>query len=379
MKKVIYFFNYWSSSYGNYQVSDIPEDVCDIQYNFWTIDRNFNVVPTDSFTDIDKRFVKDGILPFDTYSSRDEYFGNFGQFRKCISNGRVMNVSLVINASNNLSNGIMQDTTLLISNINKTLVKYSFLKGVTFHYPKSDLSLFLLFIKKLRAVLKATYKMSLIIDHETTADHLIKNFIPWVDNFFLMTLNFPAACSDNKSVVTFHTNPKKSKYNNGFSCDEIAELYLSFGIPSHKIYISGAFYGRGFSNTLGPGEIGDVGSSDTGLTQRGIIDYKLLPLQGSTEYNDSESKAAYSYDRVKKVVNTYDNVSSILEKCKIVFARNLGGIVISDISGDKSKDDPSSLIRVLKNNLIDFSNKLTLQDKIKINLEINKDTGEITV
>jgi chitinase len=341
--------DYWSCYARNYQVSDIPDKVNYIQYNFWNIDNEFKLVSGDPYLDLEKQFIYNGVLPLDKYDPRKpQTFGNFNQFKKLKDSGRKLNISLVIAQSDNLLNALKntQDRTCLIESIIYILEKYDILNGVTFTYPETELSYFLLFIKDLKQkcrISNVPIEISLIINNNITPNHLIRNFIPFVDSFFLMSHDFRMQCSP--AMTVFHTNPRKSEYNKGFSCEEISDQYLEF-IPNQKLYISGAFYSRGFSNTNGPGEIGVEGSSDVGLIQ-GKIDYNLLPLQGATEYNDNESKAAYSYDCIKKIINTYDNEVSLLEKVDIIQNKQLGGITIFDISGDKPITHPKSLIKLL--------------------------------
>jgi chitinase len=85
--------------------------------------------------------------------------------------------------------------------------------------------------------------------------------------------------------------------------------------------------------------------------EKGTVDYKSLPIAGAQEYIDPESKGAYSYDPVKRVLNTYDNRESIIEKCRIIYEKNLGGMLIWENSADKPFSDPRSLVSTIKSNL----------------------------
>jgi chitinase len=366
--------NYWSCYARNFQVKNIPEDVIDIQYNFWNINESFDLVPGDKWSDLDKRFVTDGILPYDSWDNdgTENFYGNFRQFKKLLNNGRQLNISLVVGNSTNLLTAINRNNqNILITNILDKFRKYGIFNGITFGY--IGIVEQLEFIKKLRKAFDSNgminYQINLCFDNSFSNHSSITDYINYVDNFFAMTHDFPIG----PNISTFHTNPRKSNYNLGYSCDEISDYYIALGIPSDKLFISGAFYSRGFSNTDGPGTYGIYGSSDMSW-EPGIVDYKVLPLQGSTEYTDSESKAAYSYDYQRRVLNTYDNSDSILEKCKIIYKKDLGGIVIYEISGDKPINHPKSLIKILKNNLTHGKPANT----IKIKLEIDVGSGEIT-
>jgi hypothetical protein len=78
----------------------------------------------------------------------------------------------------------------------------------------------------------------------------------------------------------------------------------------------------------------------------------MLPAPGATEYIDSESKGAYSFDPVKRIVNTYDNKDSMMEKIKIIHEKGLAGMIIWEIAGDiKDFEHPRCLRRFLMENL----------------------------
>jgi chitinase len=94
-----------------------------------------------------------------------------------------------------------------------------------------------------------------------------------------------------------------------------------------------------------------AGGSPDMSWEKGIVDYKSLPLPGATGYLDPESKGAYSYDPAKRVLNTYDNRESIIEKCRIIYEKNLGGMLIWENSADKNFSDPRSLVSAIKTNL----------------------------
>lgn len=86
----------------------------------------------------------------------------------------------------------------------------------------------------------------------------------------------------------------------------------------------------------------------------GVVPYHMLPRPGATEYFDEESKAGYSYDPVKGIVNTYDTVPSVLEKCKIVHEKNLKGIIVWESSGNGNQIGTSRcLISAMKRGLFD--------------------------
>jgi chitinase len=58
------------------------------------------------------------------------------------------------------------------------------------------------------------------------------------------------------------------------------------------------------------------------------VDYKALPITGATEQWDPVAQAGYSYDPVRKVLNTYDVPQAVKAKCQYVIQKGLGGVII---------------------------------------------------
>jgi chitinase len=152
-----------------------------------------------------------------------------------------------------------------------------------------------------------------------------------------------------EKVSGHHTNLYKSPYG-VYSADEAIKAWISLGAPKNKLFIGAAFYSRGFANTNGLGQPCSGGSPDKSW-EAGVVDYKALPLPGAVELWDDVAKAGYSYDATKKVLNSYDTVQSVQEKCKYINNNNLGGIIVWESSGDLPFSNPKSLMRVIHDNL----------------------------
>lgn len=107
-----------------------------------------------------------------------------------------------------------------------------------------------------------------------------------------------------------------------------------------------------FQNTDGIGKACSGGSPDKSW-EDGVVDYKALPISGATEKWDDVSHAAYSYDPTRRVLNSYDNVQSVKEKCQFVHDNNLAGVIVWETSGDFPYSNSKSLMKVLHDNLTD--------------------------
>lgn len=375
-KRAVYYHTSWSCYARNFQVKDIPEDVVDISYAFWDVKPDGTIATGDPWACIDKRYTeaKESVLPLDTWNNNDNpFYGNFGQFKKLLDSGRKMNITLAIGGwtwSKNFSPAVANRQNF-VNNIIQCFKKYPIFNGVSIdweyvsndgvNYGKEgnlahpdDSKNLLLFLKDLRKAFDTNQMKHFTIALCCTASpdkakFDVEQIHPYLDELHVMTYDFQDGKWGN-TVAAHHTNPRKSKYSK-LSCEGSADYYLSRGVPSQKLFIGVAFYSRGFGNTNGFGQPASGGSTDQSWEEMGMCDYKALPFPGATEFVDPESKGAYSYDPVKKVINTYDNKESVLEKCKIVYEKNLGGILIWENSSDKPIKDPRSLTAVLRDNL----------------------------
>jgi chitinase len=340
-KRAIYYHTSWSGYARNFQVKDIPECVTDIAYAFWNVNQDGTISTMDDWADLSKRFTTDGIQPLDTWNDTTGMFGNFGQLKKLRDSGRQLNVTLSLggwSSSKYFSQAMSSDISrnMLITNIINTFKQYPIFTGVSLDWEyvsnnginygldgntvsPQDSDNFILFLQKLRLGFNSNSMNTYIISMCCVADpdkakFDIENMHQYLNELHVMTYDFHDG-SWGETKTAHHTNPRKSSFGK-FSCEEAADYYLNRGVPSTKIFIGAAFYSRGFSNTDGPGKTASGGSPDISW-EKGSVDYKNLPLSGSIEYFDQEAKAAYSYDPVKKIFNSYDNVESIKEKCTV--------------------------------------------------------------
>jgi chitinase len=377
-KRVIYYHTNWSCYARNFQVKDIPNDVTDIAYAFWDVNADGSICSRDVWADTDKRYTNaaDSIPPPDDWNNPVGLFGNFGQFKKLLDSGRKLNVTLSLGGwswSKHFSDAVSTENTRtrFVTNIVETLNKYPIFNGVSLDWEfvsndgvnyghtgntvsRSDSKNFVLFLKQLRN----TFNQDNRIKHYTIAmccvaapekaKFDVEQMHPYLDELHVMTYDFHDG-NWGETKTAHHTNPRKSSHGK-WSCEEAADYYLSRGVPAHKIFIGAAFYSRGFANTNGLGQPASGGSPDMSW-EKGVVDYKALPMPGAQEFLDPESKAAYSYDPVKRVFNSYDNRESILEKCRIVYEKNLGGVLVWENSADKPVHDPRSLVATLRDHL----------------------------
>ncbi len=377
-KRAIYYHTNWSMYDRAFQVKDVPSDVVDLAYAFYNLQSDGTVVSGDTWADTDKRFVgQDSVPPPDSWNdTTSTFWGNLGQFKKLRDSGRQFNLQLSVGGwtwSKNFSDAVSTpaNRTRFVNSLMTLFKTYPVFNGVSLDWEylsedgvnygnggnvvrREDPQNFLEFLKELRQTLNSNGMMHYTISFccvaaPEKAKFPIKSLVPYIDEWHVMTYDFHDG-NWGETKTAHQTNPRKSSHGT-YSCEEAADFYIQQGVPSTKIYIGGVLYSRGFSNTSGPGAPASGGSPDK-TWENGIVDYKDLPRAGATEFVDPESKAAYSYDPVRRVFNSYDNKDSMIEKCKIVYEKNLGGIIVWENSGDKRDyNDPRSLTRVLRDNL----------------------------
>ncbi|ROV90123.1 hypothetical protein VPNG_09793 [Cytospora leucostoma] len=124
------------------------------------------------------------------------------------------------------------------------------------------------------------------------------------------------------------TNPTTTP----FSTARALEYYTRFINPS-KLVVGMPLYGRAFENTKGIGH--PYSGIGEGSWERGVYDFKALPLPGSREYYDHASGASYSYDPQRKMLVSYDTVPMAREKAGYIRNHHLGGAMWWESSGDR--------------------------------------------
>jgi chitinase len=121
--------------------------------------------------------------------------------------------------------------------------------------------------------------------------------------------------------------------------DESVKQHLAAGIPSEKIVLGVAFYGRGFAG---------VKPIDNGLEQpyerfEGAHNYseladKFIDKQGFVRYWDDRAKAPYLWNSASRTFITYDDPRSIRIKAQYVKAHHLGGMMFWELSEDRNEE-----------------------------------------
>ncbi|RAL07958.1 glycoside hydrolase family 18 protein [Aspergillus homomorphus CBS 101889] len=128
-----------------------------------------------------------------------------------------------------------------------------------------------------------------------------------------------------------------------FNTDQAVQGYISANISSYKLVLGMSLYGRGFSNTNGPGQA--FNGVPAGDWEKGVYDYKSLPPRGDNVTIVGPIGASYSYSSQDHMMVSYDTPEIIERKARYIMEQRLGGGMWWEISGDRNDQD--SLISTL--------------------------------
>jgi len=140
------------------------------------------------------------------------------------------------------------------------------------------------------------------------------------------------------SVTTGHHTPLYSSANQKESGDNAIQYLVSIGIPSNKLVLGAAFYGRVFDS---------VQNVNNGLFQpckfksympSRYFDSTLTETNGYVYFWDDSAKAPFYYNATAQTFVTFEDKKSIALKTRYAVANKLFGIMFWQLTEDKFKD-----------------------------------------
>ena len=114
------------------------------------------------------------------------------------------------------------------------------------------------------------------------------------------------------------------------SCEATISLFQSMGVSPNKLVLGIPLYGRSFTKCAGAGS-GYEGLGK-GTLEKGVYDYRALPLPGAVEVSDPIGAASCRTPDGEWV--TYDSVETAADKAGYVNWAGLAGTFYWDMSGD---------------------------------------------
>lgn len=228
--------------------------------------------------------------------------------------------------------------------------EYPAISGYPGHkYTPEDKQNFTALVKELRKTLGNTYEISFAAGgFQEFLDKAVawKDLIEDVDRINLMTYDLV----NGNSTVTGHHTALYSTADQKESTDNAVKYLVKLGIPSEKLVLGAAFYGRMWEN---------VPATRNGLYQPGkfrrMINYNsfkttLSPDKGFKSYWDEVAKAPYAYNAAEGLFVTYDDKRSMELKTNYVVDHKLNGIMFWELTNDASTDGLLETIDRVKKN-----------------------------
>ncbi len=181
---------------------------------------------------------------------------------------------------------------------------------------------------------------------------------PYLTNMFAMTYDFLGGWGQQTGHTTNLHATERSWW--GMGADVFINQMIEQGIPSEKLVIGAAFYGRGWQGTkdftggLPKGDLlsekgAQFGTGENGYFMFWDIVKNYGEKQGYQYKYDEQAQAPYLWNAEKQVFISFDDERSIKAKADWAKSANLGGIFTWELSGDPS----GTLIEVMHDTMND--------------------------
>ncbi|KAK4197856.1 family 18 putative glycoside hydrolase [Triangularia verruculosa] len=357
-RNALYFTN-WGIYGANFQPQDLPADqITHVLYSFADIASNGEVISSDSYSDLEKRY------PTDSWNDQgNNAYGCVKQMYLLKKKHRQLKVLLSIGGWTYSPKFAPVAATAagrkkFCSSAVKLVQDWGF-DGldIDWEYPASatEAADFVALLKECRETLDEYsgkhakgYHMPITIACPAGPTHYNQMDIPrmdkYIDAWHLMAYDYAGSwdsTSGHQSNIFLNTaNPASTK----FSTEKAINDYVAKGVAPNKIVLGLPLYGRAFQATSGPGK--PYSGIGEGSAQAGIWLYKDLPRLGAKELWDEQAMASYSFDEQRQELISYDTVRSAVAKVKYLKSKGLGGTVFWEAAGDK-KEEEKSLVKTV--------------------------------
>ena len=205
----------------------------------------------------------------------------------------------------------------------------------------ADATNYVTLLQTIRASMQAGEELSIAIN---ATDYVygnlnLANLATPLDALNLMTYDFYGGWDSTAYHHSHLYSTSKDIYNN--SASEAALDAIAAGVPSTKVVIGAAFYGRGWRNVSAgtTNGVGQPGNNGFELTYDQVK--ALIGTNGYVRYWDNVAKQPYLYSPSLQGGSFigYDDAESICAKAEFVKANNLGGLMAWEITQNRNNDD----------------------------------------
>jgi chitinase len=161
----------------------------------------------------------------------------------------------------------------------------------------------------------------------------IRSMDSLLDFWNLMAYDYTGAwdahAGHQSNIHSCPSNPTATPFNT----EQAVNYYKSQGVHASKIVIGMPLYGRAFENTDGIGHpFSGIGE---GTWEKGVHDFKTLPLPGAHVHHDEVVGASWSYDSSKRQLVSFDTKEMAAKKAEWVKRQGLGGAMWWESSADR--------------------------------------------
>lgn len=348
--RLVAYFTEWGVYGRNYHVANIPADkITHLNYAFAGIQDN-RISILDSYAALEKAYPSDVGLPAGALK------GNFRQLQ--LLKQQYPNLKVLISVggwtgSQNFSAmaGAADSRQTFIQSVIAFMNQYGF-DGldIDWEYPviggaqaglPQDRANFTALLSEARAAFGSQYLLTVAVGASQQAIDAIdyaqvQQQVDWIS---LMSYDFHGAWEAGSSQAEHHA----ALYDNGdplgpnLNVSAAVTLLQSAAVPASKIVPGLPFYGRSFAGT--DGLLSPFTAAGPGTYETGVLDYKdiatnYLGKNGYQYFWDEQAQAPYLYNQQQKVFVSYDNARSIAAKAAYARERQLGGLMVWELSGD---------------------------------------------
>ena len=207
-------------------------------------------------------------------------------------------------------------------------------------YRPEDKQNFTLMFKSLREKLdelkveknKPYFLTTAVCGYQECIDHMeIDKAVHYLDYVNIMTYDFYV----EGEVAGHHTNLFFSESENELSADKAVKNYKKAGVPTNKIVIGIAFYGRSWimnsSDNHGLNRSVKTVVEGAGYS---VIKDSMVNQKGFTSYWDDRAKAPYLFNDQTNQLVSFDDERSVKHKCQYVKDNGLAGVMFWEYSSD---------------------------------------------
>lgn len=182
---------------------------------------------------------------------------------------------------------------------------------------------------------------------------------PYLTHMFAMTYDFLGGWGQQTGHLTNLHATERSWW--GMGADAFINQMIEIGIPSEKLVLGAAYYGRGWEGTQNfdgklptASLVSEKGASiGTDKDEPAYFMYwdlkqNYTPKQGYTYGYDKAAEAPFLWNPEKKVFISFDDKRSIKAKTEWVKQKGLAGMFTWELSGDPNGELTETMYQTLK-------------------------------